>query len=158
MSVAVAVGPFTTSEDLDFAPLAELLGSCRASRPDVLLLIGPFVDVEHSLIASGSLDVTFEELFETQVQSVAFWSVVEARACSSQWYNPCGRFSRANLKVNLHMSTCPMSRLPALCMHLCVQLAIMLGCLHSDALWPVALGLPTPPNNDVGSITVITIP
>ena len=99
--MAVAVGPFTTSEDLEFAPLAELLGSCRVSRPDVLLLIGPFVDVEHSLIASGSLDVTFEELFETQVQSVASWSGVEARACNSQWYNACGRFSRAILKGTL---------------------------------------------------------
>lgn len=154
MSVAVAVGPFTTSEDLEFAPLAELLGSCRASRPDVLLLIGPFVDVEHSLIASGSLDVTFEELFETQVQSVASWSVVKARARSSRWYNPCGRFSRANLKGNLRLSMYPMSRLPALCMHLCMQLATALGCLHSDALWPVALGLPTLPNNDIGNVTV----
>ena len=64
----VAVGPFTTSEDLEFAPLEELLGSCRGSPPDILLLIGPFVDVEHALIASGSLDITFEELFETQVK------------------------------------------------------------------------------------------
>ncbi len=72
--MAVAVGPFTTSEDLEFAPLAELLGSCRASRPDVLLLIGPFVDVEHALISNGSLDITFEELFEIQVLSCTNWT------------------------------------------------------------------------------------
>lgn len=66
--MAVAVGPFTTSEDLEFAPLAELLSTCCASPPDVLLLMGPFVDVEHGLISNGSLDVTFEELFETQVR------------------------------------------------------------------------------------------
>lgn len=66
--MAVAVGPFTTSEDLEFAPLAELLSSCRVSRPDLLLLMGPFVDVEHALIANGSLDITFEELYDKQVR------------------------------------------------------------------------------------------
>ncbi len=68
--MAVAVGPFTTSEDLEFAPLAELLSSCSGSPPDVLLLIGPYVDVEHALISSGSLDITFMELFETQVKQL----------------------------------------------------------------------------------------
>ncbi|KAK9916416.1 hypothetical protein WJX75_002324 [Coccomyxa subellipsoidea] len=95
VSVAVAVGPFTTSEDLEFAPLAELLGSCRVSRPDVLLLIGPFVDVEHSLIASGSLDVTFEELFETQVLG-RLREFVEASPGTQVLLVPSGRDAHAD--------------------------------------------------------------
>ena len=69
LSLCVAAGPFTTSEDLGYAPLAELLGSCAAAPPDALLLVGPFVDVEHPLVASGALDVTFEDLFHSQARA-----------------------------------------------------------------------------------------
>ena len=67
MSLCIAAGPFTTAEDTGYAPLAELLAACAARRPDVLLLLGPFVDVEHPAIASGALDVPFEALFQAQV-------------------------------------------------------------------------------------------
>jgi DNA polymerase alpha subunit B len=70
--MAMAVGPFTTSEDLDFEPLAELLSTCRSSRPDVLLLVGPFIDVEHPEIASGAVDATFEDLFQTRASLLLF--------------------------------------------------------------------------------------
>ena len=67
MSMVVAVGPFTISEDLDYAPLAALLAVCRQRRPDVLVLLGPFVDAEHPLLAQGTVDLTFEDIFESQV-------------------------------------------------------------------------------------------
>ena len=67
VSLVVAVGPFTLSEDLDYAPLAALLAVCRQRRPDVLMLLGPFVDAEHPLLAKGTVDLTFEDIFESQV-------------------------------------------------------------------------------------------
>jgi hypothetical protein len=33
------------------------------------VLLGPFVDVEQPLIAGGMIDVTFQQLFQTQVSS-----------------------------------------------------------------------------------------
>ena len=33
------------------------------------VLLGPFVDVEQPLIAGGMIDVTFQQLFQTQVGS-----------------------------------------------------------------------------------------
>lgn len=33
----------------------------------VQVLLGPFVDVEQPLIAGGMIDVTFQQLFQTQV-------------------------------------------------------------------------------------------
>lgn len=65
--MVVAVGPFTLSEDLDYAPLAALLAVCRQRRPDVLVLLGPFVDAEHPLLAQGTVDLTFEDIFDSQV-------------------------------------------------------------------------------------------
>ena len=67
MSLVIAVGPFTISEDLEYAPLAALLAVCRQRKPDVLVLLGPFVDAEHPLLASGNVDLTFEDIFEFQV-------------------------------------------------------------------------------------------
>ena len=67
VSLVIAVGPFTISEDLEYAPLAALLAVCRQRKPDVLVLLGPFVDAEHPLLASGNVDLTFEDIFEFQV-------------------------------------------------------------------------------------------
>jgi DNA polymerase alpha subunit B len=68
LSVVVAAGPFTCAGDLSYEPLGELLQYCLARRPDVLLLLGPFVDCEHALVSSGALDETFDALFDTRVR------------------------------------------------------------------------------------------
>eukprot|EP00877_Chromochloris_zofingiensis_P003455 jgi/Chrzof1/1310/Cz10g02170.t1 len=67
LSMVVAAGPFTINDDLSYEPLTELLEACRTHPPDVLLLLGPFVDVEHPRISDGMLDITFERLFRDQV-------------------------------------------------------------------------------------------
>lgn len=47
LSIFVAAGPFTTTDSLVYEPLNDLLGVVRATRPDVVVLVGPFVDAEH---------------------------------------------------------------------------------------------------------------
>lgn len=47
LSIFTAAGPFTTSDSLVYEPLNDLLGAVRAARPDVVILVGPFVDSEH---------------------------------------------------------------------------------------------------------------
>lgn len=47
LSIFAAAGPFTTSDSLVYEPLNDLLGAVRAARPDVVVLMGPFVDSEH---------------------------------------------------------------------------------------------------------------
>ena len=64
LDLVVASGPFTTTEDLSFRPLQELLRQLRAEPPDVLVLAGPFVDREHPQVRNGLIDATFAELFE----------------------------------------------------------------------------------------------
>lgn len=67
LSVVVAAGPYTLADDLAYEPLAALLDYCRAQRPNVLLLAGPFVDDQHPRVADGQLDVLFEELYQSAV-------------------------------------------------------------------------------------------
>ena len=50
LSCFVASGPFSTSTDLNFDPLEDLLGVVAKEKPDMLVLVGPFVDSAHPLI------------------------------------------------------------------------------------------------------------
>lgn len=67
-SLVVAAGPYTPTDDLEFAPLAALLDYAAQHRPDTLLLLGPFVDGEHPAVRGGLLEETFEQLFASRVR------------------------------------------------------------------------------------------
>ena len=67
LSVVIASGQFTMPEDLSFEPLEELTQFCAQHKPDLLLLLGPFVDVDHPLIQSGMVDEAFEDMFDRLV-------------------------------------------------------------------------------------------
>jgi len=62
INVCVAAGPFTTSDSLSYEPLRELLGRVAEKKPDVLILVGPFVDIAQPLLSSGN--VVLEEYDE----------------------------------------------------------------------------------------------
>ena len=40
----VGCGPFTSSDNLSYSPLKDLLDLVKRDRPHVLLLYGPFLD------------------------------------------------------------------------------------------------------------------
>ena len=56
LSMLVASGPYTTDTDLSFAPLHALLTKAQDQRADVLIMTGPFLDLEHPVIASGDFE------------------------------------------------------------------------------------------------------
>lgn len=66
----VAAGPFTTSDSLLYEPLADLMKTVQKDKPDLLILLGPFVDSRHEQIMNGDVDEPFEDLFERQVQQI----------------------------------------------------------------------------------------
>ena len=72
LGLMVAAGPFTTSEDLSFAPLFELLKEVVRVKPDVLLLIGPFLDAEHRELSGNfsGLTATYSKLFTGLLEDV----------------------------------------------------------------------------------------
>lgn len=56
LSMLVASGPYTTDTDLSFAPLEAILTKAREQVIDVLILAGPFLDLEHPAVASGDFE------------------------------------------------------------------------------------------------------
>jgi DNA polymerase alpha subunit B len=65
----IASGPYTLDGDFSFQPFSDFLEMCLDERPDVVLLMGPFIPSNHSLITSGRLEMTPKELFEKQIMS-----------------------------------------------------------------------------------------
>lgn len=57
LNIMVAAGPYTTDDNLDFEPLQELCQKAAESYADSLVLMGPFLDIEHPLLASGDFDL-----------------------------------------------------------------------------------------------------
>lgn len=70
LSVLVVSGPYTPDDDLTYEPLHDLLAYASQQRPDVLVMLGLFVDGAHALVVDGVLQETFEAFFEKIVTEV----------------------------------------------------------------------------------------
>ncbi|KAJ5160151.1 uncharacterized protein N7482_007155 [Penicillium canariense] len=57
LNVMIAAGPYTADDNLDFEPLHELCQKAADSYADAVVLLGPFLDIEHPLLASGDFDL-----------------------------------------------------------------------------------------------------
>ncbi|KAI7870011.1 DNA polymerase alpha/epsilon subunit B-domain-containing protein, partial [Spinellus fusiger] len=67
IDIFIAAGPYTLDEDLSYQPLNEFIQSCTENKPDVLIMMGPFVSEKHPMIIRGESDVSPEQIFEEQV-------------------------------------------------------------------------------------------
>ncbi|CAH9077656.1 unnamed protein product [Cuscuta epithymum] len=67
LSLIVAAGPFTTTDNLFFEPLTELLGYARRKQPQMLVLLGPFIDSDHPEIMKGTTHKTFDEIYQDEI-------------------------------------------------------------------------------------------
>ncbi|OJD14657.1 hypothetical protein AJ78_05010 [Emergomyces pasteurianus Ep9510] len=57
LNILIASGPFTADDNLDFEPLRTLCAKAADEYADALILTGPFLDLEHPLIATGDFDL-----------------------------------------------------------------------------------------------------
>lgn len=57
LNLMLASGPFTADDNLDFDPLVTLCEKAAEQCADTLILTGPFIDLEHPLIASGDFEM-----------------------------------------------------------------------------------------------------
>lgn len=57
LTILIASGPYTTDQNLDFAPLHQFLDNAAEAYADSIILLGPFLDAEHPHIRSGDFDL-----------------------------------------------------------------------------------------------------
>ncbi|XP_057707050.1 DNA polymerase alpha subunit B isoform X2 [Corythoichthys intestinalis] len=70
VNVLVACGPYTPSDSLNFEPLLDLIHVIGRDRPDVCILLGPFVDSKHEEIAKSQVTEPFEAIFARCIESI----------------------------------------------------------------------------------------
>ncbi|TFK74750.1 DNA polymerase alpha, subunit B [Pluteus cervinus] len=64
--LCVAAGPYTHDADLEYESWNSLLQKLKSDKPNALLLLGPFIDTNHSKIKTGKIDVEPQVLFRTK--------------------------------------------------------------------------------------------
>ena len=53
LNILASAGPYTSDDNLDFEPLHALCERAINTKADALILAGPFLDVEHPMVAAG---------------------------------------------------------------------------------------------------------
>ncbi|RKO84842.1 DNA polymerase alpha/epsilon subunit B-domain-containing protein, partial [Blyttiomyces helicus] len=68
INIIVAAGPYTLDSNLSFEPLEALVTDVvEVEKPDVIILVGPFVDAAHPLIAAGEVNQDLDTLFRNEI-------------------------------------------------------------------------------------------
>lgn len=57
LNVMIASGPYTADDNLDFEPFQAICDKAAENMADALILSGPFLDIEHPMLASGEFDL-----------------------------------------------------------------------------------------------------
>ena len=57
LEMLVAAGPFCVVDDLEYEPLEDFVNEVTERKPDVVLLIGPFVDTTNQKIKLGDIQL-----------------------------------------------------------------------------------------------------
>ncbi|XP_054838025.1 DNA polymerase alpha subunit B isoform X1 [Eublepharis macularius] len=68
--VLVACGPYTTSDSMTYDPIVDLIEVINKSRPDICILLGPFVDAKHTQVENYQLTASFEDVFKVCMKSI----------------------------------------------------------------------------------------
>ncbi|KAI9743155.1 MAG: DNA-directed DNA polymerase alpha subunit pol12 [Claussenomyces sp. TS43310] len=70
LNIIIGAGPYTADDNLDFEPLHALCSQAADSYADALVLTGPFLDIDHPLVASGDFDLPDEALTEPDTATI----------------------------------------------------------------------------------------
>ncbi|XP_018409803.1 PREDICTED: DNA polymerase alpha subunit B isoform X1 [Nanorana parkeri] len=68
--IITACGPFTTSDTIAYDALKDLVDVINRDRPDVCILLGPFLDAKHEQIETLQLTGMFEEVFKSCLKMI----------------------------------------------------------------------------------------
>ncbi|KAG9246491.1 DNA polymerase alpha subunit B N-terminal-domain-containing protein [Calycina marina] len=64
LNILLGAGPYSADDNLDFEPLHALCSQAADTYADALMLTGPFIDIDHPLIASGDFELPQEAMIE----------------------------------------------------------------------------------------------
>jgi DNA polymerase alpha subunit B len=105
LRVFTAAGPFTSSQNLDYAPFNDLMGKVFNERPDVLILLGPFVDIAHPLLKDG--DITLNDLDDPLNAQSASYEMVFITRIMTEGLRALFQSEDEDYAINTHIILIP---------------------------------------------------
>lgn len=95
LKLMTVAGPYTTSDNLNYDPLYDFMMVVAQEKPDVVIMVGPFVDMRHKEIQSGnatfpledgsSLSLPYEALFANRISGILEELIEENPDLSTQF-------------------------------------------------------------------------
>ncbi|CAH0690090.1 unnamed protein product [Spodoptera exigua] len=70
MSMVVASGPYTTSDNMTYEPLKDLVTYISTHQPHVVIMTGPFLDSDHTKVKDNTMAETFKSFFDKLIDSL----------------------------------------------------------------------------------------
>jgi DNA polymerase alpha subunit B len=67
LQIQVASGPYTSDDNLDFTPWHQLMNQVEKQKPDVILLLGPFLSAQHSSLMDPGLTELPQDIFQRHI-------------------------------------------------------------------------------------------
>nr|CAG8473061.1 9729_t:CDS:10 [Entrophospora candida]CAG8485776.1 13280_t:CDS:10 [Entrophospora candida] len=67
LEVIFVAGPYTLDTDLTFEPFKELIRKMIKEKPNILVLMGPFVDENHPIIQQGKATMLVDDIFNNNI-------------------------------------------------------------------------------------------
>ncbi|XP_042294904.1 DNA polymerase alpha subunit B isoform X1 [Sceloporus undulatus] len=68
--VLVACGPYTTSDSITYDPMLDLINVINKDKPDVCILLGPFLDAKHKQVEDCQFTSSFEDIFKLCMKTI----------------------------------------------------------------------------------------
>lgn len=65
LHIFIAAGPYTSPDDLKYEAFKNIISYVKQHQPNLIILLGPFIDSQHKLIVQGELNTTFQHFVET---------------------------------------------------------------------------------------------
>ncbi|KAK7019690.1 DNA polymerase alpha subunit B, partial [Halocaridina rubra] len=70
VQVMIACGPFTTTDNLLYEPLCDLLTVVQKNPPHLLVLMGPLLDASHPHVVNNELSETHDSVFNRCIRNI----------------------------------------------------------------------------------------
>lgn len=168
LSIILASGPYCADDNLAFEPLHALCAKAADDSVDALILSGPFLDVEHPLVASGDFDLSNIKTLDPDANmATLFRNMITAplqRLCSSNPNITIVMIPSVRDAVSKHISW-PQEQLPKKDLGLPKQVKMMtnpstfwlnevvVGVSSQDVLWELRREEVTGGNNQQEMLT-----
>ncbi|CAG4931941.1 unnamed protein product [Parnassius apollo] len=70
LSLVMVAGPYTTSDNMAYEPLKDLILYVSTQKPHIVIMTGPFMDCDHTKVKDNTMAETYKSFFDKLLDSL----------------------------------------------------------------------------------------